>query len=120
MAEAFHFRVATAIIMALFLVTSGTLIYNLLEDWDYVDSLYFTSMTLTTIGYGDLVPTHPLSKLFTVFFAFAGVGTFLFSFAVIGDFYYQRHLVRVERRLVNATQRFRKHPKESSGRTRSK
>lgn len=45
---------------------TGTVVYHLLEDWSWVDSLYFSVVTLTTVGYGDLSPTTDLSKLFTV------------------------------------------------------
>ena len=31
---------------------TGTLVYHLLEDWSWVDSLYFSVVTLTTVGYG--------------------------------------------------------------------
>jgi len=44
---------------------------------NYIDALYFTVVTLTTIGYGDLHPTTDLSKIFTIFFVFAGVSFIL-------------------------------------------
>lgn len=53
---------------------SGTFFYWRIEDWSLLDSLYFSVMTLTTVGYGDLVPTTALGKLFTIFYVFVGVG----------------------------------------------
>ena len=37
-------------------VASGTIFYRAVEDWTWVDSVYFTVITLTTVGYGDLSP----------------------------------------------------------------
>ncbi|CAN5863566.1 hypothetical protein BH23ACT4_BH23ACT4_07370 [soil metagenome] len=48
-----------------------------LEGWSWVDSFYFTVVTLTTVGYGDLAPSGDISKLFTVFLIVAGVGFIL-------------------------------------------
>lgn len=39
-----------------------------------VDSIYFSISTLTTVGYGDLVPDSILTKLLSSAFAFAGMG----------------------------------------------
>ena len=52
---------------------TGTVVYHLLEDWSWVDSLYFSVVTLTTVGYGDLSPTTDLSKLFTVVYLVSGM-----------------------------------------------
>ncbi len=60
-------------IFALLLI-SGTLFYSYSEKWNYVDSLYFSVTTLATVGYGDLHPTNPMSKIFTVLYIFVGVG----------------------------------------------
>ncbi|MCD6478193.1 MAG: two pore domain potassium channel family protein [Candidatus Aenigmarchaeota archaeon] len=67
----------------LILLLFGTFIYHKLEGWNWIDSFYFTSVTLTTIGYGDLHPTLPITKLFTVFFAFSGIGLMLYTLGLI-------------------------------------
>jgi voltage-gated potassium channel Kch len=51
----------------------GTVVYRYLEDWGWVDSLYFSVITLTTVGYGDLTPTSSASKLFTVVYIVSGI-----------------------------------------------
>ena len=57
----------------------GTVFYKLMEGWSWVDSFYFTMVTLTTVGYGDLAPSSDVAKLFTIFLIVCGVG-FILSF----------------------------------------
>ena len=40
----------------------GSLVYHLLEGWTYLEALYFSFTTLTTIGFGDYLPSTPISK----------------------------------------------------------
>jgi len=57
-----------------------TVVYQLLEDWTWVDAFYFSTVAVTTVGFGDLVPSTDASKLFTVLYVFVGValiGTYL-------------------------------------------
>jgi len=67
---------------ALFLITlvllvSGSIFYMNFENWSFLDALYFCTMTMTTVGYGDLVPTSPTSKFFTIIYTFSSIGTFV-------------------------------------------
>ncbi len=59
------------------LLFSGTWFYVQVEDWRILDALYFSFITLTTIGYGDLTPQTDSGKIFTMFYAAAGIGLFL-------------------------------------------
>lgn len=56
---------------------SGTYFYWHVEGWSVVDALYFCFMTMSTIGYGDLVPTSALSKIFTIVYSFLSIGVFV-------------------------------------------
>jgi voltage-gated potassium channel len=59
------------------LLFSGTIFYSTVEGWGALDSLYFSLSTLATIGSGDLHPTTPLSKVFTMVYIVVGVGVFV-------------------------------------------
>ena len=62
----------TAIILAL-----DTISYHYLEGWSWIDALYFSIITLTTIGYGDFSPQSTAGKLFTIAYIVVGVGMIL-------------------------------------------
>ena len=52
----------------------GTIGYMLLEQWDLIDSLYMTVITLTTVGYGDFSPETTAGKVFTIVYVLIGLG----------------------------------------------
>lgn len=53
------------------------------EDWSLADCIYFITVSITTVGYGDFAPTKDNSKVFTIFFVLFGL---LVIFAIINDF----------------------------------
>ena len=55
----------------------GSSVYHFLEGWSWIDSLYFSVITLTTIGYGDFSPVTDTGKLFTIFYIIIGLGMIL-------------------------------------------
>jgi voltage-gated potassium channel Kch len=65
--------------LAFSVVAIGVLFYHHVENWSMVDSLYFSVITLATVGYGDLVPTTDAGKIFTVFYVAIGIGIFAAS-----------------------------------------
>ncbi len=58
-------------------IAMGSVFYHVVEGWNWVDSLYFTVITLSTVGYGDFSPHTTAGKLFTIPFIFIGVGLFI-------------------------------------------
>ena len=59
-------------------VTFGVVFYHLVEKWSWFDSLWFTIVTIATIGYGDFVPRTVEGKVFTMLYVFVGIGLFIF------------------------------------------
>lgn len=43
------------------------------EGWHFGDGLYFAFVSGLTIGYGDLVPKHPLSRTLAIVIGFTGI-----------------------------------------------
>lgn len=70
-------EITKSLIFAFLLITIlysfGVIMYHNLEQWSWVDSVYFMTATFTTVGYGDLVPTTDEAKIFTVFFMWTGI-----------------------------------------------
>lgn len=67
------------VFLTLALIAIGTLFYRAVEGLDWVDAFYFTVITLTTVGYGDISPETDAGKIFTVVYVLAGLG-------IIGSF----------------------------------
>jgi len=72
------------------MVAIGTVSYHLMEHWSWISSFYFSVCTLTTVGYGDLVPTSDLSRLFTALYVLVGVSIAFTAFGIIGSSYLRR------------------------------
>ena len=57
------------------LVVTGTLFFWRFEEgWTVIDALYYCVVTLTTVGYGDLHPTHPGTQIFAIIYILTGLG----------------------------------------------
>jgi len=70
------------VLLAIFLVGLGTAGYVIIEDWNILDSVYMTVITLSTIGYGEVNPVSHGGRIFTLILIVMGVGFFLY---VIGN-----------------------------------
>ena len=62
----FHRRLIYVFVIIMLLLFGGATIYHYIEGWRFLDALYFTSYTLTTVGYGDITPKTDIGKIFTI------------------------------------------------------
>jgi len=58
----------------LVIIAGGTVFYHFVEKFSWVDAYYFSVITLSTVGYGDLTPVTTAGKIFTTFYILIGVG----------------------------------------------
>jgi voltage-gated potassium channel len=75
---------ALLIVLVVQLVCATTF-YSMVEGWEVLDSLYFSVSTLATVGFGDLHPSTPLSKVFTMVYMVLGVGVFVAFITKVTD-----------------------------------
>lgn len=72
-------RLILSVVLIVLIVSFGTAGYMGLEGWNYLDSIYMTIITITTVGFKEI---HDLSfngKLFTIILIIGGVGTALYA-----------------------------------------
>jgi len=67
--------------MAVLLV--GTIGYIYLEDYSWMDAFYMTVITVSTVGFGEISPLHPMGKLFTSLLIITTFGTFAYVISMI-------------------------------------
>ena len=60
--------------LTLILLLTGTIFYARVEGWRILTSLYFSVITLTTVGYGDFTPHTAAGRIFTIFYVLIGLG----------------------------------------------
>jgi voltage-gated potassium channel len=60
--------------LSLLTLITGTVFYHLVEHFSWLNSYYFSTITLATVGYGDFTPHTAAGKLFTTFYVMAGIG----------------------------------------------
>lgn len=82
-----------ALIAIAFMIAVGTLGFRYFENLSWMDSLYFTTETVTTVGYGDIVPKTVGGKSFTIFFMLFGVGTVLYGLSILAQSFIQTELL---------------------------
>src|SRR5436190_7571078 len=73
------FRLRDAVIAVMVCIALGTIVFHKLEGWSVLDSLYVTTQTVTTVGFGDVTPKTNVGRAFATGFMIVGVGVVLFA-----------------------------------------
>jgi len=60
------------------IVVIGTIGYEVIEGWSFLDSIYMTITTITTVGFREVHPLSDAGRIFTIFIIIGGVGGALY------------------------------------------
>jgi voltage-gated potassium channel len=83
-------KVHTVIISLVGIVGLGTVFFHLVEGWGWLDSYFFTVVTISTVGYGALVPATALGKIATTAFIFVGLGVFAVAIQQFANYHMRK------------------------------
>lgn len=73
-------------LLTLFIIFIGTTGYIIIEDWNILDALYMTVITLTTVGYGEVHDVSKMGRIFTIFLVFFGFGFIIYVAGAVVQF----------------------------------
>ncbi|MFV0408742.1 MAG: potassium channel family protein [Paracoccus sp. (in: a-proteobacteria)] len=78
-------RVRILLAVTASLIGIASVFYHWAEGWSWLDSFYFSVITISTVGYGDFSPQTAIGKLFTSVYVLCGLGIFVTTATAIGD-----------------------------------
>jgi voltage-gated potassium channel len=76
-------RMQILLTLGLCVLGTGTVVFHFVEGWSWLDAAYFSTVTIATVGFGDLHPVTTIGKLFVMLYIFVGVGIFVAIFAFL-------------------------------------
>lgn len=79
-------KIYIALILLIFVIIIGVLGFRYVSDYSWVDALYMTVITMTTVGFGEVQPLDDDAKLFTIFLISTSVAIFAYSVSVITEY----------------------------------
>jgi hypothetical protein len=91
------------VFLGLFLLvtTAGTVAFMQLEHLSFTEALYYNIVTMSTVGYGDIHPNAPLSRMVAVLLIVAGGGAFLGVIANATELVILKHDAQNRMRKIN-------------------
>jgi voltage-gated potassium channel len=90
-------RVRIGLAALVLVLVSGTVGYVVL-GYSFLDAVYQTVVTVTTVGYAPPRPLHGAGKVFTIALILLGVGTALYTFSVVFELLIEGHMRDLVRR----------------------
>ena len=75
-----------ALVLLFAMIFIGTSGFMLLADFEFIDALYMTVITVSTVGFKEVLPLDLQAKIFTIFLIITSVSIFGYIISVITDY----------------------------------
>ncbi|XP_030750308.1 TWiK family of potassium channels protein 18-like [Sitophilus oryzae] len=83
--DEFNLPITLALCILVTYMLCGTVIFMSLEEWDFFSSFYFIFISMSTVGFGDVVPDHPIFMILSIVYLCFGLALMTMCFNVVQD-----------------------------------
>ena len=103
MLRLFRSKIVVALSLMVFVLFCGVLGYRYISNYSWVEAVYMTIITVTTVGFAEVKPLDTEAKIFTVFLIVTSVFIFGFAISVITEYIMSRNSLQIlkKKRLKN-------------------
>ena len=93
------------------IIAAGTIGYMTIEGWSFIDALYMTVITISTVGFKEVNQVGEGGRIFTMVLVFSGVGFTLYVAAAVVQFMVEGRIriIMGRRRLNKKIDRLKNH-----------
>jgi voltage-gated potassium channel len=104
-------RLVCSIVVLVAIVVIGTIGYEVIEGWSFLDAIYMTITTITTVGFREVHPLSDAGRIFSIFIIIGGVGGALYVLTTIMGYILEGQfgLTMGRRRMKNRIARLKEH-----------
>lgn len=105
MIKTYNIKLYKALFMLLVIIAIGVIGFVVISDLNFIDALYMTIITMSTVGFGEVIPLGPEARLFTVFLILMSVAIFGYTVSVFtellisGEFVHQLKMKKVQKNI---------------------
>lgn len=71
--DEFNLPVSLALLLLSIYMTVGACVFTIWESWTFFEAFYFVFISMSTIGFGDFVPDHPMFMMATFIYLLFGL-----------------------------------------------
>ena len=82
----FKTKIYVAILLLITVLVIGVLGFKFISDYTWIDAIYMTVITVTTVGFGEVQPLDEFSKIFTVFLILTSVVIVGYAISIITEY----------------------------------
>ena len=104
-------KLVTSVVAVLGIIIVCTIGFHYLEGWTWFTSLWMAVVSLTTTGYGELIPATIVGKVFTMVMLMLGLGMVLYALTMIFSVLVEHQITRLagKDKMMEAIQRMENH-----------
>ena len=99
------------ILISILILVAGTFGYMAIEGWPFIDAIYMTVITISTVGFKEVNLVSQAGRIFTIVLVFCGVGFSLYVAAAVVQFMVEGRIriILGRRRLDKKIDRLKNH-----------
>lgn len=99
------------VIFATSIMTIGVLSLMIIEGWSFIDALFMTVITISTVGYSEVRPLSTAGRIAIIFIIFGGAGTFIYIISHTAEYFVEGHLAGIigSRRMKKKLEKLKNH-----------
>ncbi|MDF0708222.1 potassium channel family protein [Flagellimonas okinawensis] len=79
-------KIVLALSLMVIVLLFGVIGYKMLSDFTWIEAIYMTIITVTTVGFSEVRPLDANAKIFTVFLIVTSVFIFGFAISVVSEY----------------------------------
>tara|TARA_R110002051_G_scaffold241712_1_gene302033 strand:- start:6268 stop:7275 length:1008 start_codon:yes stop_codon:yes gene_type:complete len=95
MIKLFKSRIYLAVFLMIAVLLLGVFGYRIISNFDWIDAIFMTIITVTTVGFSEVRPLDATSKLFTVVLIILSVFIFAYAISVITEYILGRNSLQL-------------------------